>query len=172
METKEQREQSTPRDQDRGSGGSPDYGALVLNYGEAMYRVGELEAKVEELTRQLVKDGGPVESGSAPGPRGAHALEARVESLEEALPSDGEEDARAPGVSSGSEVRKPENRQSGELRQMRLQIAGLANQLAIAEEELRNVREHQTRRRRRKDLPKPWWKSLGGPLRRTGSQEQ
>ncbi len=171
METREQPEQSTTPDQARGSEGGPDFGALILKYGEAMLRVGELEARVEELTRQLAENGSPVESGSSPGPSDANALEARVESLERVFRADSGEGADIAEADSTPAASQTESQTRDELGQLRLQIASLANQLAQAEDESREVRGHQSRRRRRKDLNKPWWRSLSGRLRQSRPQD-
>jgi hypothetical protein len=133
----------------------PDYDELVRLYGEAMIRVGELEAKVAELTNQL----GTQEDAQAPRGRGTsvstsselQALADKIDTLGRRMTESGE---------SGPD---PSSQPSEEFSQLRLQITSMANQLAVAQDELAKLRGSR-RRRSPRTLAVPWWKALGRRL--------
>ena len=120
-----------------GAESASDHNALLRRYGEAMVRIGDLEAELERLKARA---GDPTtEAGHRasfepdPSQRATADLAERIESLERRL-----EDATAdpPPTSETSEGSSPGSEDAGDLGQLRLQVASLANQLAQAHEEL------------------------------------
>ena len=128
--------------------GAADYGALLRQYGEAMLRIGQLEARVESLARQVGSSTRQLGETLGPAPaEESHAMSSRV--------------APGPTVASDAQVkREKEPQNEEEFRQMRVHVASLTSQLAMAQEQLTQVNEHGTRRRRHKREHKSLLKKL------------
>ena len=108
---------------------SAEYNALLMQYGEAMARIGQLEAEVEALSRQLQQGGAT-----------RHTDQATRDSEDEGPPGE-----------------RPATERVEELSQFRIQVASLANELARAEGELSELRGRRARRRGRRGENRPRW---------------
>ena len=138
---------------------APDYAALLQQYGEAMLRIGQLEAQVGHLTKRLqggVEQGSDA-SGQAPVQEspGVRQLAEKVEALQKLVVDSSE---KTPGSSADSQ------RHEDEIRQLRVQINSLASQLALAQGQLSEVRAHRPRHRSHRDKSGSKWQSLTGRL--------
>ena len=103
----------------------PDYDALVSRYGEAMLRIGQLEAQVDLLTNQLrSSDSPPIEKPERPSDFGSGM--------------------RPPENMSQPTEGHSERDSEEELRQLRLQVTSLANQLQQTEEQLEQAKPEST----------------------------
>ena len=123
------------------SGTSAAYAALLRQFGEAMLRIGRLEARLDDLARQ---DRGGAEQ----------------EALRHSPQAGGDA-----GKSSGPESAPANDRRDEELRQLRVQITGLAQQLAYTQDQLEEAQSRRrSRRRSHKDPPRPLWKKMAGRL--------
>ena len=138
---------------------TPGYTALLQQYGEAMLRIGHLEAQVAHLTKQL--EGGAEQGSDAGGQAlaeespGVRGLAHKVEALQK-LVADSSETTPGPGAES--------HRHGDEIRQLRVQINSLASQLALAEGQLSEVQKHRPRHRSHRGKSKSKWQSLTGRL--------
>ena len=135
--------QDRPRDESEsenvGVQESAAYDLLLRQYGEAMLRIGRLEAQVERLTLQLQDDTEDQHSGDGPQP-----------------------DAPETGVTKGPPA--PAQPDNDELRQVRVQLTAMAGRLARTEEELEKARGSRPRRRRGSGGRRPWWKKAARRL--------
>jgi hypothetical protein len=118
---------------------SADYELLLRQYGEAMLRIGTLEAQVERLTLQLQDSTEGQHSGDRPQP-----------------------DAPETGVTKGPPA--PAQPDNDELRQVRVQLTAMAGRLARTEDELEKAMGSRPRRRRGSGGHRPWWKKAAGRL--------
>ena len=137
-------------------GDSDAYSSLLRQYGEAMFRIGQLEARIERLT------GDPAER--APDEQGPPSQVQNV--------SDEVEDPEHPSMDHEPEgVMEPpspvgassdSDKESAEIAQLRLQLYTLANQLAQAQEELDRVQgkvaRHRSHRRNRSRSRWKFWR--------------
>ena len=117
--------------------GQPDYDDLLRQYGEAMLRIGQLEAQVERLTG---------EPQGRTGPTTPHVAD--------------EGGAR----SDPADLAQDEHPTNAEMGQLRLQVASLANQLSQTEEKLQQAEGHRARRRHRVDDRRARWTKLARRL--------
>lgn len=141
---------------EEGTHGLPDYGTLLRQYGKSMLTIGQLEAHVERLNKDLQESPRRESSGSrddSPVPMEPQSLRDLAEWIEAVQklfaksPMTREATTAREAVSSGSHDKNlDEHRRDAELNQMRVQIASLSNQLARAEEDLRQVQQHRWRR--------------------------
>ncbi len=129
------------------------YDDLIRLYGEAMIRVGELEAKIADLNRQRQGDlPGPENQGtSASTSDELQALADKIDTFGRRMADPGD---------SGAE---PGSQPSEEFSELRLQITSMSGQLAVAQSELAKLRGNR-RRRSHRDHSVPWWKALGRRL--------
>ena len=133
--------------------GSPDYDTLMRRYGEAMLRIGQLEAQVDGLSKEL--QGTTVHGNSAVEPTlsqdaaGMVEFLARIEALEKRVLSERIEDMeKRLGISTESESgrdgadksneasskdRSPSHNNGEEIAGMRFHIANLVSQLSKPE---------------------------------------
>ena len=139
---------------------SPDFNAVLRHYGEAMLRLGKLEARAEDLIRQQNHDANKGDSTSGPTldqvSNGHRDVTERAEALEAVVTqsSPSMETIASPG-------RQPappneHGQDSGEVRQLRLLNGNLAHRLAQTETLLEGTRGDRGHRRR----PKPLWKKI------------
>ena len=180
-----QEQQQLPQEINPSSGGSESlrdgeeqpqdltgYGALLNQYGQAMVRIGQLEAQVDQLTGQLSVSSGQIglQGTATPGqePQGLQLLADRIEALQQLvteLPARTAQSTANTGSSSGSPAEDElQHQRDDELRQIRLQLNSVANQLANTEDELRRFQEPGQRRRLHRQTHRPWWKKLAGNL--------
>ena len=123
----------------------PDYDALVSRYGEAMLRIGQLEAQVDLLTNQLrSSDSPPTEKPERPSNFGSGM--------------------RPPENMSQPTEGHSERDSEEQLRQLRLQVTSLANQLQQTEEQLEQAKGHRVPRPHRRVKHRPWWKKAARRL--------
>ncbi len=120
---------------------SAEYNALLIQYGEAMARIGQLEAEVEALSRRLEEGGATRDTEDASDPAAAEDQTTR-DSEDEGPPD---------------ERPQPATKRAEDLSQFRLQVASLANELARAEGELNEVRGQRAKRRGRRGENRPGW---------------
>ncbi len=157
--------------------------ALLRQYGQAMLKIGQLEAQVEQLTSQLqARARQEIYSyGPAPvqDPQGLRDLVEKVEALQKVIvhsPDRASGSTPSDTASLGAQTEGAGRRRyEEERRQMRLQMNSLANQLAQTEEELEEVRGSRSRRsgRHRRSSRTPqrrWWRKLSHLLRLTKSR--
>ena len=134
-------------------------GELVRHYGEAMLRVGQLEAQVERLTEQLRGTAMPEE------PRNLASLAAKAEPLQDLGAGSTEAPSAAPsngGSTPDESGNAVEDGREDELRQLRVQISNLSGQLARTTDELDHLKGRLVRRRNTKERGLPWWSRLTG----------
>ena len=131
--------------------GAADYSLLLSRYGDIMLKIGQLEAQVGYLTKQIDVMG--KNESLLPGPKrvqepqGLSELTLKVEALERAAadPHQAGGDDGSEGSDAGT---SEDDRRDDEFRQMRLKITSLANQLAQAQDQLQEVLGHRGRHRR------------------------
>ena len=129
----------------------PDYDTLLRLYGEAMLRTGQLEGQVANLTDQLrILEDVPAPGGlgePTPASEELRGLSDKIDSLRRKM-TDPSETSPKPSDSPGDEIS-----------QHRLQITSMANQLAVAKDELATLRGSRKRRSGKKQ-PSTRWKAL------------
>ena len=113
------------------------YDILLRQYGEAMLRIGQLEAQVGSLTARLKEAGGDAERTEDPAPK-SQSLE-----VAESTTKDSKED------------RSSERQRDAEIAQLRLQEVSLRSQLAQTEQQVKG--ERGRRKRRSKSEHRPKW---------------
>ena len=115
------------------------YDALIRQYGEVMQKIGRLEAQMADVTNQLSRNDSPLaEELGRPEDLGAGIGSAENTSRSSEEPS--------------------ERRSDEELRQLRLQVTSLANQLQQTEEQLTQVAGVRIPRPHRRVKHRSWWK--------------
>ncbi len=115
------------------------YDSLVRRYGEAMFRIGELEDEVASLRRAAARRASE-NSQQGASPELAKLLH-RIEQLEGQLASE----------------RSGKGKDEGEVSHLRLQVAGLASKLAQAEDELKKYRGRVQRRHQKRGSKWKFW---------------
>ena len=128
----------------RGIEGTQVYDVLLRQYGEAMLRIGQLEAQVGSLTARLKEAGGDAEWTEDSAPK-SQSLE-----VAESTATDSKED-----ISS-------ERQRDAEIAQLRLQEGSLRFQLAQSEQQVKGERGRRKRRTKSDHWPKwMFWRRSG-----------
>lgn len=123
------------------SSGVTDYATMIHQFGEAMNRIGRLEAIVETLAERMeaLQSGTIAQDGQGPDP---------LTPIE--TPNGPMHSTTTAAATGDLPLADPQH--------MRLQLNSLASQLAQAEDELRDLKGRRAHRRRRGQLPRPMWK--------------
>ena len=154
------RTQGSP-DRPSGIGGqeSPDFNAVLRHYGEAMLRLGKLEARAEDIIRQQRDEAG--KGGSAIGPtldqvsnRHKDVTE-RVDALE-ALVAQTSPLMETNASHGQAAVQKEHRQDDGEVRQLRLLNGNLTHRLTRTETLLQEIKGEKAPRKRQR----PLWKKI------------
>ena len=139
---------------------SPDFSAVLRHYGEAMLRLGKLEARAEDIIARQRHGAGKGDSTSGPTldqvSNGHRDVTERVEALEElvAQPSPSVETTASAGRQAApqNEYRQYDT----EVRQLRLLNGNLSHRLSQTETLLQEIRGDTSRRKRQR----PLWKRI------------
>ena len=134
------------------SQGPEDYAVLLSQYGEVMLKMGQMEARIDGLQRQLeavllLQDPGP--------PTQTTTADAPVYTRES-------DEIPQPSHPVEQKANQEASHHNNELRQMRLQISALANQLAQSKDDLARLQSHRSHRRRRRSERRSLWRRLSG----------
>ena len=143
---------------------SPGYDAVIRLYGEAMMRIGELEAQMFGVERRVTEseNRGASSSDFAELAEKVEALERRWGTSAGTETSEHASDTRPISAEDDNLLREREE----EISQLRLQVNSLTGQLAQTQEQLKSSQGTRARRRsRRRDSP-PKWKFWQGSRRR------
>ena len=156
MDARQSQSRRDPTAQPRAGGPVPDrqgcshkpeeYTVLLRQYGEVMLKIGQMEARIDSLQRQLEAGLLLQDPGRLPQTTTADAPAYTRESDEIPQPSHPAEQ--------GTDRETP--RYENELRKMRLQISTLANQLAQSKDELARLQSHRSHLRRRTERRSLW----------------
>ncbi|MCI0440106.1 MAG: hypothetical protein L0177_13395 [Chloroflexi bacterium] len=115
------------------------YDSLVRRYGEAMFRIGELEDEVASLRRAAARRAS--ENSQQVTPPELAKLLNRIDQLEGQLAAE----------------RSGQGKDDSEVSHLRLQIAGLASQLAQAQDELKKYRGRVHRKHQKRGSRWKFW---------------
>ena len=136
---------------------APGYDAVIRLYGEAMLRIGELEARLIGVERR---------GGAESGVQGASSfnvaeLAEKVEALERRSGTSADTETSDPAGDTkpiSAEDEAPLRELEEEISQLRLQLNSLTGQLAQTQEQLRSAQGTRARRRSRsrRDSPPKW----------------
>jgi uncharacterized protein with von Willebrand factor type A (vWA) domain len=121
---------------------STEYSLLLRQFGEAMARIGRLEAQVERLALQL-RDG-PETQTNEESPEAAVGLQ----------PEETDAGTVESGAPSGN----------GDVGQLRMQLSATANELAQTRDELEKALGSRSSGRRRRGHHRPWWEKAARRL--------
>ena len=153
--------QEQPRSQ-----GSPDYAALLRQYGEVMLKIGQLEAQVHHLTQQLqgITERESRSDGLVRDPSEIKDIAGKVEALEKLVVDSSKKTRESETDGSQSDVSRAEDarqrQQADEIRQLKVRISSMASQLANTEGQLAELGQGRVRRRRHTAKSARMWKSL------------